>query len=211
MTWSNTLWISCVNVCTLLPWLILVSWKELFVIWRVLSRWDFILERTLLWIYKLTIDSNWDGFKETSHSTNVLCTVLAKIWSHGQLSVNRRSPRLQLRLSIENLHHAAQELNLLLALLRALDILQYRSTLLHFDNLSHRQSRFTQPIKALRTDFHYIREQVDLGLIETWPIPATEQLDDIFTKYLSRWPFVRLRAKLGISEPTRSLRGGGGL
>ena len=70
-------------------------------------------------------------------------------------------------------------------LLRDLRIPQPHATLLLFDNLStvylstnptlHKRS------KHFDTDYHYIREQVALRLIETRHIRASLQVDDIFT------------------------------
>lgn len=61
--------------------------------------------------------------------------------------------------------------------------------------------------KYFDTNYHYIREQVALGLIETQHIPATLQMTDIFTKYLPRRVFEELRSKLGVGiAPTKSLR-----
>ena len=62
--------------------------------------------------------------------------------------------------------------------------------------------------KHFDTDYHYIREQVALGLIETRHIPAALQLADIFTKSLPKRQFVDLRGKFGVGyPPTSSLRG----
>lgn len=62
--------------------------------------------------------------------------------------------------------------------------------------------------KHFDRDWHYIREQVALGLIETRHIPASLQVADIFTKALPRKAFDSLRNKLGVRvTPTQSLRG----
>ena len=61
--------------------------------------------------------------------------------------------------------------------------------------------------KHFDTDYHYIREQVALGLIETRHIPASRQTADIFTKSLPRKAFLELRSKLGVDGPPPSLRG----
>ena len=62
--------------------------------------------------------------------------------------------------------------------------------------------------KHFDTDWHYIREQVALGLIETRHVPSAQQVADIFTKSLPRREFMALRDKLGVGvPPTSSLRG----
>ncbi|CAA7017020.1 unnamed protein product [Microthlaspi erraticum] len=106
----------------------------------------------------------------------------------------------------------AQEITWLSALLGDLGIPQTKSTLLQCDNLSavylSANPALHNQLKHFDTDWHYIREQVALGLIETKHIPAKEQLEDIFTKPLTRRPFSELRDKLRVGKfPTSSLRG----
>lgn len=62
--------------------------------------------------------------------------------------------------------------------------------------------------KHFDTDYHYIREQVALGLIETQHISAAQQAADIFTKSLPKQAFQQLRSKFGVGPPPiSSLRG----
>ncbi|CAA7042627.1 unnamed protein product [Microthlaspi erraticum] len=157
-------------------------------------------------------DSDYGGCKETRRSTTGFCTMMGPnllSWSaKRQQTVSKSSTESEYRA----LTATAQELTWLSALLRDLGIPQSKSTLLQCDNLSavylsanpalHNRS------KHFDTDWHYIREQVALGLIETKHIPATEQLADIFTKPLPKRPFFELRSKLSVGEgPTMSLRG----
>lgn len=58
--------------------------------------------------------------------------------------------------------------------------------------------------KHFETNGHYTRERVALSFIETRHIPAIQQITDIFTKFLSRALFERLRDKLGVGFPTIS-------
>ena len=157
-------------------------------------------------------ESDWAGCKETRRSTTGFCILLRYnliLWSaKRQPTVTKSSTEAEYKA----LTAAAQELTWLSALLKDLDVSQFCPTLLHCDNLSsvylsanpalHNRS------KHFDTDFHYIREQVAFGLIETQHIPASLQLADVFTKPLARRPFVDLRSKLGVTEsPTPSLRG----
>lgn len=130
-------------------------------------------------------------------------------WSaKRQETVSRSSTEAE----YQALAETAQEITWISQLLRDLDIPQERSTLLLCDNLSavylstnpalHKKS------KHFERDWHYIRERVALGLIETRHIPASLQIADIFTKALPRQAFEHLRRKLGVEEtPTPSLRG----
>lgn len=157
-------------------------------------------------------DSDWAGCKETRRSTTGFCTLLGQnliSWSaKRQPTVSRSSTEAEYRA----LSTTAQEITWLSYLLRDIGIPQEQATTLFCDNLSavylsanpalHNRS------KHFDTDYHYIREQVALGLIETRHIPAALQVADVFTKSLPRRQFTELRVKLGVGNPpTSSLRG----
>ena len=157
-------------------------------------------------------NSDWAGCKETRRSTTGFCTMLGPnliSWSaKRQETVSKSSTEAEYRA----LTAVAQELTWLSFLLRDLGVSQFHPTLVCCDNLSavyltanpalHNRS------KHFDTDYHYIREHVALGLIETKHISATLRLADIFTKPLPRKAFVDLRTTLGVAEPpTTSLRG----
>ena len=145
-------------------------------------------------------DSDWAGCKETRRSTTGLCTLLGQnliSWSaKRQATVSKSSTEAEYRA----LTSAAQDLTWLSVLLRDLNVPQYRLIILHCDNLSavylNANPALDSRSEHFNTDFHYIREQVVLVLIETQHIPASQQLADIFTKPLPRRPFVELRSKL---------------
>lgn len=121
-------------------------------------------------------DSDWAGCKETRRSTTGFCTLLGPnllSWSaKRQAMVSRSSTEAEYRA----LGATAQEIAWISFLLRDLGISQPHATMLLCDNLSavylsanpamHKRS------KHFDTYFHYIREQVALGLIETKHIPA---------------------------------------
>lgn len=157
-------------------------------------------------------DSDWAGCRETRRSTTGFCTMLGPnliSWSaKRQATVSRSSTEAEYRV----LCSTAQETTWISFLLRDIGVSQPNSTVLRCDNLSavylstnpalHNRS------KHFDTDFHYIREQVALGLIETRHIPSAQQLADIFTKSLPKREFSDLRFKLGVgAPPTSSLRG----
>nr|CAC37623.1 copia-like polyprotein [Arabidopsis thaliana] len=161
-------------------------------------------------------DSDYAGCKDTRRSTTGFCILLGSTlisWSaKRQPTISHSSTEAEYRA----LSDTAREITWISSLLRDLGISQHQPTRVFCDNLSavylsanpalHKRS------KHFDKDFHYIRERVALGLIETQHIPATIQLADVFTKSLPRRPFITLRAKLGVSaspvSPTPSLKEG---
>ncbi|XP_019086346.1 PREDICTED: uncharacterized protein LOC109126899 [Camelina sativa] len=157
-------------------------------------------------------DSDHAGCKKTRQSTTGFCILLGPnmiSWSaRRQETVSNSSKKVEYRA----LTATAHEITWLSFLLRDLQVSQQFPTLLRCDNLSavylsanpalHKRS------KHFETDFHYIREQVALGHIETQHVPTQLQLADIFTKSLPKREFEDLRAKLCVgASPTTSLRG----
>ncbi|KAG7578201.1 Integrase catalytic core [Arabidopsis thaliana x Arabidopsis arenosa] len=157
-------------------------------------------------------DSDWAGCKSTRRSTTGFCILLGSnliSWSaKRQPTVSNSSTEAEYRA----LTYAAREVTWISSLLRDLGIPQYLPTQVYCDNLSavylSANPALHSRSKHFDTDWHYIREQVALGLIETHHIPAALQLADVFTKSLPRRGFIDLRGKLGVSSsPTPSLRG----
>ncbi|XP_019085432.1 PREDICTED: uncharacterized protein LOC109126378 [Camelina sativa] len=157
-------------------------------------------------------DSDWGGCKNTRRSTSGFCTRLGPnliSWSaKRQQTVSNSSSEAE----YIALTATAQELTWLSFLLRDLRIFQNHPTVLQYDNLStvylsanpalHNRS------KSFDIDYHFIREKVALGFIETRHIPAAFQLADIFTKSLPQKHLVFLRQRLGVEcSPTSQLRG----
>ena len=153
-------------------------------------------------------DSDWAGCKETRRSTTGFCTLLGPNLVSWSVKRQPTMSHSSIEAEYRALSSTARELTWISNLLRALGISQHQPTKVHFDNLSavylstnptlHNRS------KHFDTDFHYIREQVDFGYIETQHIFA-----DTFTKSLPRRAFLELRSKLDlIVPPMTSLRGG---
>ena len=157
-------------------------------------------------------DSDWAGCKETRRSTTVSCTFLRPnviSWSAKRHPmVSRSSAEAEYRA----LCSTAQEITWLSFLLCDFQLPQSQSTMLFCDNLLavylSANPALHSRSKHFDTDYHYIREQVALGLIETHHITADQQLADMFTKSLPRRQFNELCSKVGVGvAPTSSLRG----
>ncbi|XP_019092312.1 PREDICTED: uncharacterized protein LOC109129126 [Camelina sativa] len=149
--------------------------------------------------------SDYAGCKDTRRSTSGFCILLGSTlvsWSaKRQKTLSNSSTESEYRaLSV-----VARELTWISSLLRDIGIPQYQPTRVFCDNLSAVYLSANPALhnwtKHFDKDFHYIRERVGLGLIETHHIPALLQLADIFTKPLPRPSFFDLRGKLGVSPP----------
>lgn len=130
-------------------------------------------------------------------------------WSaKRQQTVSRSSTEVEYRAMAKT----AAELTWIASLLKDLHVSQTGPAILHCDNLSavHLTTNhaFHARSKYFETDWHYIRERVALGFIETRHVLAAMQIADIFTKSLLNAPFANLRDKLGVGLlPIASLKG----
>ncbi|CAA7055094.1 unnamed protein product [Microthlaspi erraticum] len=135
-------------------------------------------------------DSDYAGCKDTRRSTSGFCTMLDSnliSWSaKRQQTVSKSSTEAEYR----SLTATAQELTWLSFLLRDLGIEQQHAMVLKCDNLSavylSTNPALHSRTKHFDTDYHYVREQVALGLIETQHVPAEQQLADVFKKSLPK-------------------------
>lgn len=51
--------------------------------------------------------------------------------------------------------------------------------------------------KHIEIDYHFVREKVTQGSLDIRHVPSHQQITDVFTKPLSKHPFLTLRHKLG--------------
>ena len=62
-------------------------------------------------------------------------------------------------------------------------------------------------MKHVALDYHFIREQVQNGLLRVSHISGADQLADVLTKPLARSLFDSLKAKIGLISRLSILRG----
>jgi histone deacetylase 1/2 len=55
--------------------------------------------------------------------------------------------------------------------------------------------------KHIEVRYHFLRDNVEKGIIVLSHVPTQDQLADIFTKPLDQATFVRLRGELGVCCP----------
>lgn len=119
----------------------------------------------------------------------------------GHLKSNPLLLALQLRWSID-LSVTAAELTWLASLLRDLGISRPQPALLFCDNMGSLQLTvnpvFHGRTKHVELDYHFIKEKVALGHIQTQYVESANQLVDVFTKALSRAHFHKLQPKMGL-------------
>nr|GEV00723.1 copia protein [Tanacetum cinerariifolium] len=86
-----------------------------------------------------------------------------------------------------------------------------KATLVYCDNVSaiylSGNAIQHQRVKHIELDIHFVREHVARGQVRVLHVPSRYQLDDIFTKGLSRVRFDDFRDSLNIRPPTASTAG----
>ena len=170
-----------------------------------------ILASSTLNLYTFS-DADWAGCPTSCRFTTGFCTFLGGnciSWSAKKQSTFARSSA---KAEYRSMASTAAELTWLSFPLRDLGIPLPCPPILHCDNLSALHMTvnpvFHGHTKNIELDYHYVREKVALGSLETRFVSSTNQLADIFTKPLSMLPFLALRTKLGLCpDPRPSLRG----
>jgi hypothetical protein len=149
-------------------------------------------------------DVDWAGFAEDEKSTLVCCFSIGL----GIISWFSRKQRF-VALSFAEAEYMAASLaacealwlrKLLLGLFRQ----ELEATVIHCDNQScirlSENPVFHDRSKHIDVKYHFIRDCVQRGSVRLDYIQTDEQMEDIFTKALSRWKFMNFRDQMGLRQ-----------
>ncbi|KAH9733814.1 reverse transcriptase Ty1/copia-type domain-containing protein [Citrus sinensis] len=159
------------------------------------------LKQSSLTLYGF-LDSDWAGCPLTRRSTSGFCIYLGSnciSWSSKkQTTVARSSAEAEYRCMAST----AVKLTWLMYIFKEIGINLIKPPVLICDNISalHMSKNlvFHARTKHIELDYHFVREKVTSGLLNTRYIPPSQQTADLFTKPLSKALFSKFRHKLGI-------------
>ncbi|XP_019097369.1 PREDICTED: uncharacterized protein LOC109131159 [Camelina sativa] len=149
-------------------------------------------------------DVDWAGDSHDYVSTNAYIVYLGSnpiSWSaKKQNGVARSSTEAEYR-SVAN---TASEIRWICNLLSELGIRQTAPPVIYCDNVGATflcaNPAFHSRMKYIVIDYHFIRGQVQNGLLRVAHVHTTDQLADALTKPLGRQRFLELRHKIGVTK-----------
>lgn len=131
----------------------------------------------------------------------VIVSLLKDPLCHGGPRNRMQCPNLLLRLNIVPWQQCG-ELTWLRYILIALDVKHPKLALMHCDNLAvlHIVANlvFCERSKHIKMDCHFIRDQLQKGMIVTFHMPIGNQIADIMTIPLGIQQFKTLPSKMGM-------------
>ncbi|KAH9684435.1 retrovirus-related pol polyprotein from transposon RE2 [Citrus sinensis] len=147
-------------------------------------------------------DADWAGNKDDYSSTSAYLVYLGRnliSWSSKkQQTVARSSTEAEYR----SVAATAAELRWVCSLLAELGVTLQSSPVVYCDNIGATQLSsnpvFHSRMKHVAVDYHFIREQVQSGLLRVAHVSSADQLADLLTKPLPRSQFLLLRDKIGL-------------
>lgn len=158
---------------------------------------------TLLTLHGFS-DADWAGDTDDFVSTNAYVVYLGGSpisWSsRKQNGVARSSTEAEYR-AVAN---TASEIRWISSLLRELEIHLPTPPVIYCDNIgaTHLSANpvFHSRMKHLALDFHFIRDNVQAGILRVSHVSARDQLADPLTKALTKPRFQELLGKLGVTS-----------
>ena len=156
-------------------------------------------------------DANWVGNKDDFTSTSAYLVYLG----HNPISWSSKKQRTVARSSTEAEYRSvaatAAELRWICSLLTELGVVLPQQPVIYCDNVGATNLCsnlvFHSRMKHVALDYHFIREQVQNGLLRVAHVSSKDQLADALTKPLPRHQFQFLRTKIGLSSWSSILRG----
>ncbi|KAH9716339.1 retrovirus-related pol polyprotein from transposon RE2 [Citrus sinensis] len=152
-------------------------------------------------------DADWAGNKDDYSSTSAYLVYLRRnliSWSSKKQQTIARS---SIEAEYRSVAATAAELRWVCSLLAELGVTLQSSPVVYCDNIGATQLSsnpvFHSRMKHVAVDYHFIREQVQSGLLRVAHVSSADQLVDLLTKPLPRSQFLLLRDKIGFS--TRGL------
>ncbi|KAK9078446.1 hypothetical protein SSX86_002503 [Deinandra increscens subsp. villosa] len=156
-------------------------------------------------------DADWVGCPDTRRSTSGYCVYFGSnliSWSSKrQTTISRSSAEAEYRGVANVVAELCWIRNLLLELHRPLT----RASIVYCDNISAIYLSGNpvqhQRTKHIELDIHFVREQVQRGMVRVLHVPSRFQIADIFTKGLPRVLFEDFRSSLSLRSPPASTAG----
>lgn len=149
-------------------------------------------------------DADWAGDSDDYVSTNAYIIYIGShpvSWtSKKQRGVARSSTEAEYR-AVAN---TASELRWVCSLLTELGIKVAAVPTVYCDNIGATylcaNPVFHSRIKHIAIDYHFVRGQIQLGVLRVSHVSTKDQLADGLTKPLSRAPFQTIRSKIGVAS-----------
>ncbi|RVW90721.1 Retrovirus-related Pol polyprotein from transposon RE2 [Vitis vinifera] len=172
---------------------------------------DITLRRTSPLALHAFSDSDWAGNKDDFTSTSAYIIYLG----HNPISWSSKKQRTVARSSTEaeyrSVASTTAEIRWICSLLTELGVTLPQQPVIYCDNVGatnlYSNPVFHSRMKHVALDYHFIREQVQNGLLRVSHISASDQLTDALTKPLARPQFDSLKAKIGLAPRPSILRG----
>ncbi|XP_026436952.1 uncharacterized protein LOC113334946 [Papaver somniferum] len=124
-----------------------------------------------------------------------------------QHTISRSSAEAEYR----SMAHTCSNLTWIKALLKSIGVFHSQPMSLYCDSQSalHIVANpvFHERTKHIEIDYHYVRDQIQTGVVINSYVRTTAQLAEIITKALGRPQFEQLLCKLGIRDPMLQLEG----
>ncbi|PKU60505.1 putative mitochondrial protein [Dendrobium catenatum] len=157
-------------------------------------------------------DSDWAGDPTDRKSTSGYCAFLGDTLVSWCVKKQKTVARSSTEAEYHALATAATDLIWLRRLINEFKIPTSHPTVLLCDNISAitlaNNPIFHARTKHIEIDFQFVRDCIKNQVLHIDHVYTQDQLADVFTKSLSIPRFTQLRAKLTISAPLVSLRGG---